>query len=78
MRPKPFTPLLVLLAGALLVGCPDNSAPDFDGDGADDSDDCAPEDPDIHPGAIDPLGNGVRRCCGLLGRLQHPGQPRSG
>jgi len=38
-------------------------APDTDGDGSFDMDDCAPEDPAIHPGADEVAGNGLDDDC---------------
>ena len=56
-------PLLLILL-LLLVGCPGVAREfDFDGDGTDDNEDCAPEDPAIHPGADDPFGVGGDTDC---------------
>ena len=44
----------------LLAGCPDtNIRLDFDNDGAEDADDCAPSDPTIFPQAEDTTDNGI-------------------
>jgi len=48
----------------LLAGCPDtNQRLDFDGDGSEDADDCAPSDPTIFPQAQDTTDNGVDNNC---------------
>jgi len=68
-----------------LVGCTDQSYRfDFDQDGWEDHQDCAPEDPDIHPEADDPAGDGVDQDCdGADGTAVpavalYPEQPRTG
>ena len=53
----------VLWACLLLVGCPDASTADFDGDGTEDFYDCAPADPDIHPGAPEIRDDGIDQDC---------------
>jgi len=57
-------PLVVLPLVFLLAAC---SGPepkyDFDNDGVDDADDCAPEDASIYPGAQDPYGDGIDQDC---------------
>ncbi len=59
-----FRALLALLAGWLVASCaPANREFDFDGDGADDPDDCAPADPDRRPGIDDPWGDGIDQDC---------------
>ncbi len=56
--------LLVLILVGLLAGCSDGAdIYDFDGDGAPDDQDCAPEDPSIHLGAPDDASNGVDNNC---------------
>ena len=56
--------ILLLAASLLLAGCPDTSGLfDFDGDGHQDSLDCAPEDPAINPTADDPYGDGIDSNC---------------
>ena len=42
----------------------DTAAPDRDGDGTADDDDCAPDDPTIHPGAVETWYDGVDQDCG--------------
>ena len=54
--------LLTGLIGLTGAGCPGGD-PDFDGDGADDIDDCDPEDPLVYPGAPDGFGDGVDSDC---------------
>ncbi len=62
--------LLATASVLLLVGCPQNSLYDFDGDGIPDSEDCAPEDPNVYPTAPDEEGNGVdENCDGVDGEL---------
>ena len=53
---------LNLLLVLMLCGCPAGSL-DFDGDGASDATDCEPADPDIYPGAPDPIGDGIDSSC---------------
>ena len=63
MTPRTLLPITLL---ALLVGCIGGAGQDsydFDGDGSTDSEDCAPEDPSIHPGADDPPDDGVDQDC---------------
>ena len=50
---------IVLLAGC--SGAP--SGGDFDGDGTSDAEDCGPEDPEVHPAAIDLCGDGLDANC---------------
>ena len=65
-----FAPMLALLVLSLLAGCSQASLYDFDGDGIPDSEDCAPEDPNIYPTAPDTEGNGVdENCDGIDGEL---------
>ena len=61
--------LLLLLLPLVLVGCPEVAREfDFDGDGAEDSDDCAPSDPTIFPQAEDTTDNGIdNNCDGIPG-----------
>ncbi len=56
--------LLVPSLLVLLVGCgPGQAEYDFDGDGVDDSEDCAPADARVHAGAADEYGDGVDSDC---------------
>ena len=57
------TILLFAASSLLLVGCPNSSLFDFDGDGSIDSEDCDPENPDVYPGAPDSVGDGVDSNC---------------
>ncbi len=67
-------PLLLLLVSLHLTACPaGNVEYDFDGDGWDDSDDCAPEDATINPDADDPYGDGVDANCDGLDGLDADG-----
>lgn len=55
-----------LLAPIVLFACgctPRSLRYDTDGDGAEDSDDCAPTDPERHPDAFDALGDGIDQDC---------------
>lgn len=53
-----------LAAACLLVGCTAVGGDlDFDEDGFLDHADCDPEDPTVHPGAIDPFGDGIDGDC---------------
>jgi hypothetical protein len=62
MRFQASASLMILLA--LVLGCPDTETRfDFDGDGVEDSADCAPEDPDNFPGNTDPYDDGVDTNC---------------
>ncbi len=54
---------LKLLSVALFVGCVGPTSIDFDADGWDDADDCAPADALIHPDAADPWSDGVDQNC---------------
>ncbi len=57
---RPLAPLLLVA----LLACPGPDGPlDTDGDGVPDSEDCAPEDPNVRPGFEDPYGDGVDRDC---------------
>ena len=48
----------------LLGGCGGGSTNyDLDGDGSLDSEDCAPDDPAIHPGAVEIVGDGIDQDC---------------
>ena len=62
------TRLTVALAAMWITcGCNDPELFDFDGDGSVDADDCAAEDPEIHPGAGEDCGDGVdNNCDGLV------------
>jgi hypothetical protein len=61
----------LLLIALALVGCTPVSANyDTDGDGALDYEDCAPDDPSIHPGPEDEPGDGIdQNCDGVDGVL---------
>jgi len=66
--------LLLLFAVGMfaLAGCRlTDERFDFDGDGADDRDDCEPEDASIYPGNYDPYGDGIDQDCDDCG----PGTP---
>ncbi len=54
-----------LLACLLVtIGCPNPETRwDFDEDGWEDQQDCAPEDPAVHPEADDPVGDGIDQDC---------------
>ena len=54
-------PGLLLTLVLVIGGCV--GPPDLDGDGIPDAEDCAPDDPSIHPGAPDPWGDGVDTNC---------------
>jgi hypothetical protein len=57
-------PIAIGIVTLALVGCPDYEARyDFDGDGVEDSADCAPEDETIYPGADDAHGDEVDSDC---------------
>ena len=59
----------LLLLVVFLAACSAATEFDFDGDGWDDDQDCAPEDPSIYPGAEDRVDNGVDNDCdGVPGR----------
>ena len=53
------------LAALLLASCAGgaDSRIDSDGDGADDYRDCAPDDPEVHPEAVDAFGDGLDADC---------------
>jgi hypothetical protein len=57
--------VVCLSMGLLGLACNDEVEAefDFDGDGVDDKDDCAPEDPAVYPGATDYYGDGVDTDC---------------
>jgi len=58
-------PGFLMLLFLSLSGCVTNTGTltDFDLDGTPDQDDCAPADPDIHPGADDSYGDGIDANC---------------
>ncbi len=65
MRRLPV-PGSIALLGVLLVGCLPGKYPsrwDFDGDGYPNDEDCEPADPEIHPGADDPVGDAIDQDC---------------
>ncbi len=66
---RPPTRLVLLLA--IIAACGSGDTYDFDSDGSVDADDCAPEDPTIHPGADDVFGDDIDANCdgvdGVLG-----------
>ena len=51
---------LCVLAGSVTLFA---SVYDYDSDGVTDANDCAPADPAIHPGAPDPVGDGIDTNC---------------
>ena len=57
--------VLLLTSSLCLVGCGSNAPRDYDydGDGWQDEDDCAPGDVSIHPDADDPFGDGLDQNC---------------
>lgn len=62
MRHRQLFAIGLLLAG--LAACTDGSGLyDFDGDGSPDSEDCAPSDASVYPGATDLLGDGIDQDC---------------
>jgi hypothetical protein len=64
-------PVALLLAPALPSCAPEPATPsyDFDSDGTTDDRDCAPADPAIYVGAVDPWGDGIDQDCdGIDGR----------
>jgi len=65
---------LLLVALVAAAGCADVSRRyDFDGDGAEDSLDCAPEDAEVHPDALDPFGDGLDSNCDGVDGLDRDG-----
>ncbi len=60
-----FSLAVVLIPTLVLgtLGCREHSMFDFDGDGVVDEDDCAPQDPDIFPGAGETCTDGVDNDC---------------
>ena len=54
---------LILVLAVSLAACEGTDTYDFDSDGATDDIDCAPSDPEIHPEADDPLGDGIDQDC---------------
>jgi hypothetical protein len=62
MAPASLRPVLLSIA-ALLLGCPTELASDFDGDGTVDVDDCRPEDPAVHPRAVEVCDDLVDNDC---------------
>ena len=68
---RSLSPLLALIAFVTACGGPTLAWFDLDDDGSPDHLDCAPRDPDIHPGAEDRVGDGVdQNCDDLDGRDQ--------
>lgn len=63
MTRPPALEIRLLAATALLGGCVAVGTSDFDRDGWDDSDDCAPFDSTIHPGADEVCGDGLDNNC---------------
>ena len=61
-----IVPLMVLALSSCFYVSKDEfvEAWDWDGDGFPNDADCAPEDPDIYPGAPDPRGDGCDSDCG--------------
>ena len=55
--------VVLLLTLLTLYGCQPGGVTDFDGDGASDQVDCDPADPEVYPGAPDPLGDGIDQDC---------------
>ena len=55
-----------LLLVALLAGCPEGECEDRDGDGTCDTLDCAPDDPDVHPGAQEVCDGADNDCDGEI------------
>ncbi len=55
----------IAVLGGASAGCRNPNLYDFDGDGSIDSEDCAPQDPTIFPGAPDPYGDGIDQSCDL-------------
>ena len=62
-RSRVWLPWLGFAGLVLLASCLSGGYPDLDGDGSPDAEDCAPDDPGAHPGAVDPYGNGVDENC---------------
>ena len=68
------TAQLLAFLSLAVVGCTGVDRKfDFDGDGFDDSEDCAPEDPSTHPGADDPYGDDLDANCDGLDGLDADG-----
>lgn len=65
--------LLAVLVGA--SGCPSGTSNryDTDEDGSYDDLDCAPTDPEVHPRATDPVGDGVDQGCDGSDGIDHDG-----
>ena len=59
--------LALVLVPATLSGCRNPNLYDFDGDGSPDIEDCAPEDPEIYPGAPDAYGDDIDQSCDQCG-----------
>lgn len=61
MTGRASTLLLLSTLALMTQGCPGPA--DSDGDGHVDAEDCAPDDPGIHPGALDPWGDDLDANC---------------